>query len=115
MPGVLSTEMLDDAQLSRRPPSREMPSDWVQAVKPDGPYDWDQTSDWPRKVERGDGLHVVAHRLRCEATSSATLIERRREGDRPPPEHHRRGDPEAPPRRPLRLQRPPTPPPSTTR
>ncbi|HZN67708.1 MAG TPA: glutamine-hydrolyzing carbamoyl-phosphate synthase small subunit [Tepidisphaeraceae bacterium] len=69
MRGVLSTELLDDAKLVERArKAREMAgADWVQAVKPDGPYDWDQDQgDWALgKVERGDGLHVVA--LDCGA------------------------------------------------
>jgi carbamoyl-phosphate synthase small subunit len=69
MRGVLSTELLDDAKLvDRARAGRQMAgADWVQAVKPDGPYDWDQDQgDWRLgKVERGDGLHVVA--LDCGA------------------------------------------------
>src|SRR5687768_15370454 len=64
MPGVLSTEILDDAQLvAKARAAREMAgADWVQAVKPDAAYNWDQDQgDWALgKVERGDGLHVVA-------------------------------------------------------
>jgi carbamoyl-phosphate synthase small subunit len=64
MPGVLSTEILDDAQLlARARAAKEMAgADWVQAVKPDAAYNWDQDQgEWALgKVERGDGLHVVA-------------------------------------------------------
>ena len=64
MPGVLSTGIVDDAQLvAKARAAREMAgADWVQAVKPDAPYNWDQDQgDWALgKVERGDGLHVVA-------------------------------------------------------
>jgi carbamoyl-phosphate synthase small subunit len=69
MRGVLSSETLDDAKLVARARSaREMAgADWVQAVKPAEPYEWDQDQgDWALgKVERGDGLHVVA--LDCGA------------------------------------------------
>jgi len=69
MRGVLSTEILDDAQLlarARHAAAMEG-ADWVQAVKPSEPYDWSQDQgDWRLgKVERGDGLHVVA--LDCGA------------------------------------------------
>lgn len=69
MRGVLSTEILDDAQLVEK--ARTAPpmlgADWVQAVKPDAAYHWDQDQgDWAQgPVERGDGLHVVA--LDCGA------------------------------------------------
>ena len=69
MRGVLSGEMLDDAQLvARARGAREMAgADWVQAVKPAEAYEWDQDQgDWALgEVERGDGLHVVA--LDCGA------------------------------------------------
>src|SRR5687768_688396 len=44
MRGVLSSEVLDDAQLvARAKGSREMAgADWVQAVKPAEAYEWDQ-------------------------------------------------------------------------
>src|SRR6185436_8970674 len=65
MRGVLSTEILDDAQLVHRAKSAAQMegADWVQAVKPDQCYDWNQDipAEWePAHVERGDGLHVVA-------------------------------------------------------
>src|SRR5207237_1064891 len=67
--GILSSELLDEAKLVARARSaREMAgADWVQAVKPDGPYEWDQDQgDWALgNVARGDGLHVVA--LDCGA------------------------------------------------
>jgi carbamoyl-phosphate synthase small subunit len=69
MRGILSTEILDDAKLvARARGAAEMEgADWVQAVKPARGYDWDQDQgDWRLgKVERGDGLHVVA--LDCGA------------------------------------------------
>jgi carbamoyl-phosphate synthase small subunit len=72
MPGVLSTEILDDSALVERArKAAEMAgADWVQAVKPCESYEWDQDQgDWRQgKVERGDGLHVVA--LDCGAKSN---------------------------------------------
>ncbi len=69
MRGILSTEILDDAKLierARKSAAMEG-ADWVQAVKPASGYTWDQDQgDWALgKVERGDGLHVVA--LDCGA------------------------------------------------
>src|SRR2546426_9689193 len=59
--GVLSTEILDDAQLVARARSAaEMTgADWVQAVKPAHSYGWDEKQgDWGLgMVERGEGLH----------------------------------------------------------
>jgi carbamoyl-phosphate synthase small subunit len=72
MRGVLSSEILDDAQLvDRARKAKEMAgADWVQAVKPDKPYGWDQRQgEWGLgRVERGDGLHVVA--IDCGAKSN---------------------------------------------
>jgi carbamoyl-phosphate synthase small subunit len=69
MRGILSTEILDDAKLvERAKKSAAMEgADWVQTVKPAAEYSWDQDQgDWRLgKVERGDGLHVVA--LDCGA------------------------------------------------
>jgi carbamoyl-phosphate synthase small subunit len=69
MRGVLSSEILDDQQLvTRAQHAAQMAgADWVKAVKPDEPYNWDQSlGDWsPGPVEHGDGLHVVA--LDCGA------------------------------------------------
>ena len=69
MRGILSTELLDDAKLvdRARHAAQMAGADWVQAVKPAEPYEWDQgQGDWSLgKVERGDGLHVVA--LDCGA------------------------------------------------
>ena len=69
MRGILSTEILDDAQLvdRARHGAQMAGADWVQAVKPSKEYEWDQgQGDWGLgKVERGDGLHVVA--LDCGA------------------------------------------------
>jgi carbamoyl-phosphate synthase small subunit len=64
MRGVLSTQILDDAKLVQqaRAAAAMLGADWVQAVKPERAYQWDQDQgDWNLgKVERGDGLHVVA-------------------------------------------------------
>jgi len=72
MRGVLSTEILDDAQLvARAKGAAEMEgADWVQAVKPTHSYTWDEAQGaWGLgKVERGDGLHIVA--LDCGAKSN---------------------------------------------
>ncbi len=72
MRGVLSTEILDDAQLVARAQqaARMEGADWVKAVKPDQHYTWDQDQgEWKLgEVERGDGLHVVA--LDCGAKSN---------------------------------------------
>lgn len=69
MRGILSTEILDDAKLVERARSAAamLGADWVKAVKPERPYKWDQgQGDWGLgRVERGDGLHVVA--LDCGA------------------------------------------------
>ena len=69
MRGILSTDILDDAKLvdRARHAAQMAGADWVQAVKPSEPYDWDQDQgDWKiGPVERGDGLHVVA--LDCGA------------------------------------------------
>jgi carbamoyl-phosphate synthase small subunit len=80
MRGVLSTEILDDAQLVNRAQhsAQMIGADWVQAVKPAEGYGWDQDQgEWALgKVERGDGLHVVA--LDCGAKSNIlrNLVER---------------------------------------
>jgi carbamoyl-phosphate synthase small subunit len=69
MNGVLSTELLDDAQLVER--AKAVPdmsgSDWVRAVRPVKEYVWDKDQGrWSLgEVSRGDGLHVVA--LDCGA------------------------------------------------
>ena len=69
MRGILSTDELDDAKLvdRARRAARMAGADWVQAVKPCEPYEWEQDQgDWKSgPVERGDGLHVVA--LDCGA------------------------------------------------
>jgi carbamoyl-phosphate synthase small subunit len=69
MRGVLSTEILDDQKLVDRACSaaQMLGADWVKAVKPDKSYGWDEDQgEWSLgKVERGDGLHVVA--LDCGA------------------------------------------------
>lgn len=69
MRGILSTEILDDAKLvdRARHAAAMVGADWVKAVKPKKSYNWDEDQgDWKLgKVERGDGLHVVA--LDCGA------------------------------------------------
>jgi carbamoyl-phosphate synthase small subunit len=69
MRGILSTEILDDAKLVDRAKhaAAMVGADWVKAVKPEKSYKWDEDQgDWKLgKVERGDGLHVVA--LDCGA------------------------------------------------
>lgn len=69
MRGVLSMEILDDAQLvGQARAAREMiGADWVQAVMPHSQYAWEEDhGDWKQgDVHRGDGLHVVA--LDCGA------------------------------------------------
>ena len=69
MRGILSTEILDDAVLvdRARHGAQMAGADWVQAVKPSKPYEWSQDQgQWGLgRVERGDGLHVVA--LDCGA------------------------------------------------
>jgi len=72
MRGILSTEIVDDAALvdKARHAAQMAGADWVQAVKPTENYTWDEDQgDWSQgKVERGDGLHVVA--LDCGAKSN---------------------------------------------
>jgi carbamoyl-phosphate synthase small subunit len=72
MRGILSTEILDDAKLVDRAKhaAQMIGADWVKAVKPECEYSWDEDQgDWSQgKVERGDGLHVVA--LDCGAKSN---------------------------------------------
>jgi carbamoyl-phosphate synthase small subunit len=72
MRGILSTEIVDDSALveKARHAAQMAGADWVQAVKPSENYSWDENQgDWAaRKVERGDGLHVVA--LDCGAKSN---------------------------------------------
>ena len=72
MRGILSTEILDDTKLIEmaRNSAQMLGADWVKAVKPEKPYGWSEPQgDWALgKVERGDGLHVVA--LDCGAKSN---------------------------------------------
>lgn len=72
MRGVLSTEILDDEAIvaKARGAAQMLGADWVQAVKPEKPYDWNEDQGvWGLgQVERGDGLHVVA--LDCGAKSN---------------------------------------------
>ncbi len=69
MRGILSTELLDDLKLVERARhgAQMAGADWVQAVKPAKSYEWNENQgDWGLgKVERGDGMHVVA--LDCGA------------------------------------------------
>jgi carbamoyl-phosphate synthase small subunit len=69
MRGVLSSEILDAAKLVEKAKTAAgmAGADWVQAVKPKDAYNWDEDQgDWRLgRVERGDGLHVVA--LDCGA------------------------------------------------
>jgi len=69
MRGVLSTILSDDSSLiaAAQKAAGMEGADWVQAVKPAVAYGWDQDQgDWRLgRVERGDGLHVVA--LDCGA------------------------------------------------
>jgi carbamoyl-phosphate synthase small subunit len=69
MRGILSTELLDDAALVQkaRSAAQMLGADWVKAVKPCQSYGWTEgQGDWSLgRVERGDGLHVVA--LDCGA------------------------------------------------
>ena len=72
MRGILSTEELDDGKLVERArhAAQMIGADWVKAVKPQQQYEWDEDQGvWSLgKVERGDGLHVVA--LDCGAKSN---------------------------------------------
>jgi carbamoyl-phosphate synthase small subunit len=69
MRGILSTDMLDDQELVERAQhaAQMAGADWVRAVKPTHGYAWEEDQGaWNiGKVERGDGLHVVA--LDCGA------------------------------------------------
>jgi carbamoyl-phosphate synthase small subunit len=69
MRGVLSTEILDDAKLVEmaRHGAQMEGADWVKVVMPEKEYKWSEgQGDWALgRVERGDGLHVVA--LDCGA------------------------------------------------
>jgi len=69
MRGILSTEILDDRELVKKAQqaAQMAGADWVQSVKPTHSYAWDENQGtWSAgKVERGDGLHVVA--LDCGA------------------------------------------------
>jgi carbamoyl-phosphate synthase small subunit len=69
MRGILSSENLNDAELlaAAQHSARMLGADWVKAVKPAEPCEWEQDEgDWAiGPVERGDGLHVVA--LDCGA------------------------------------------------
>ncbi len=72
MRGVLSTELLDDAQLVARAKAVFDMSgcDLVKTVQPESAYSWDEDhGQWATgPVVRGDGLHVVA--LDCGAKSN---------------------------------------------
>ena len=64
MRGVLSTESVDDVALvAKASGAAQMAgADWVRAVRPTSAYGWTEDhGDWGQgRVERGDGLHVVA-------------------------------------------------------
>lgn len=72
MRGIISSAILDDDILVARARGSVsmLGADWVQAVKPASTYEWDQgQGDWTMgKVERGDGLRVVA--MDCGAKSN---------------------------------------------
>ena len=72
MRGVLSSEILDDAQLvaMARAAAQMEGADWVKSVMPSCASSWEEDlGDWPvGNVERGDGLHVVA--LDCGAKNN---------------------------------------------
>jgi carbamoyl-phosphate synthase small subunit len=72
MRGILSTVLLDDLELvgKARHGAQMAGADWVQAVKPAGEYAWSEDQgEWGLgRVERGDGLHVVA--MDCGAKSN---------------------------------------------
>ena len=80
MRGILSTEILNDAALvaKARGAAQMAGADWVQAVMPISASEWSENQgDWGQgKVERGDGLHVIA--LDCGAKSNILrhLVER---------------------------------------
>lgn len=80
MRGVLSTEILDDAELveKARAAQQMLGADWVQAVKPDAAYEWEQDQgEWSEgKVERGDGLHVIALDAGAKHNQFRHLVER---------------------------------------
>jgi carbamoyl-phosphate synthase small subunit len=80
MRGILSTEILDDAQLVERAKKAAAMegADWVQTVKPEKEYCWDEDQgDWRLgKVERGDGLHVVAIDCGAKQNILRNFIER---------------------------------------
>jgi carbamoyl-phosphate synthase small subunit len=69
MRGVLSTENLDDHKLveQARSAAQMAGADWVKTVMPSESYTWSEAQGvWGLgKVQRGDGLHVVA--LDCGA------------------------------------------------
>jgi len=80
MRGVLSNEILDDQVLVDRAKNsaQMLGADWVQAVKPDAQYNWteDQGAWGQGKVERGDGLHVVALDYGAKSNILRHLVER---------------------------------------
>jgi carbamoyl-phosphate synthase small subunit len=80
MRGILSTEILDDRKLvdQARGAAQMAGADWVQAVKPDKAYNWDQAQGaWGLgAVQRGDGLHVVAIDCGAKQNILRHLVER---------------------------------------
>ncbi len=81
MRGILSTEILDDAELVKKAQGAAQMegADWVQAVKPSCEYSWseDHADDWKfGKLNRGDGLHVVAMDCGAKQNILRHLVER---------------------------------------
>jgi carbamoyl-phosphate synthase small subunit len=80
MRGILSTEILDDVKLVERARAAAsmVVADWVKAVKPNKPYGWNESQgEWSLgRVERGDGLHVVAIDCGAKQNILRNFIER---------------------------------------
>jgi len=80
MRGILTTEATSDAALvdQARKSAAMKGADWVQAVKPAGPYGWTEgKGQWNiGQVVRGDGLHVVALDCGLKQNILRSFIER---------------------------------------
>jgi carbamoyl-phosphate synthase small subunit len=80
MRGILTTEPSADAALveQAQKSATMVGADWVQAVKPTGPYGWtDGKGEWNLgRVIRGDGLHVVALDCGLKQNILRSFIER---------------------------------------
>jgi carbamoyl-phosphate synthase small subunit len=80
MRGILTTEAIGDAALvdQARKSAAMKGADWVQAVKPAGPYGWTEgKGQWNiGQVVRGDGLHVVALDCGLKQNILRSFIER---------------------------------------